>query len=118
MSKTRDELVLRALERLSVVGENRPAYPNETAIVDRGVDPLLRELLKREIIYVPDANDIDDAVFESIAVLLAHAVRGFFGVATLPLDADGSSPVDWAEDKLREIGYGRYSGAVQQGEYM
>lgn len=118
MSKTRSQLIERALSRLGVIGENRPAYPNEVDKVDVGVEPLLAELLRREIIYVADSETIDEALFESLATLLADAVKGHFGVAALPLDADGSSPVDWAEDKLREIGYGRYSGAVQQGEYM
>lgn len=118
MTKTRAELIERALSRLGVIGENRPAYPNEVEKVDVGIEPLLDELLKREIIYVPDPETIEDAIFESLATLLADGVKGHFGVAVIPLDADGSSPVDWAEEKLREIGYGRYSGAVQQGEYM
>jgi len=118
MSKTRAQLIQRTLQRLGVVAENRPAFPNETAIVDDGIEPLIGELQQREIIYVGDPDDIDDAVYESLALLLADAVKGFFGVAALPLDADGTSPVPVAEAKLRQIGYGRYSGAVQQGEYM
>jgi hypothetical protein len=118
VSKTRTQLINRALQRLGVIGENRPPFPNETAVVDDGVEPLIGELQQREIIFVGDPDNIDDAVYESLAVCLADAVKGFFGVAALPLEADGTAPVLRAETKLRQIGYGRYSGAVQQGEYM
>lgn len=118
MSKTRAQLIQRTLQRLGVIGEGRPSFPNETAIVDDGIEPLIAELYSREIVWVGDPNEVEDAVYESLAVLLADAVKGFFGVAAIPLEADGTSPVARAESKLRQIGFGRYSGAVQQGEYM
>ena len=115
--KTRAELIARTLLRLGVVGQGRPAYPNEIQTVDVGIQPLLDELQQLEIIYVPDPDNIADAVFESLAVKLADNVKSYFGVAQI-LDADGTSPVGRAEGMLRALGYGRYSGAIQRGEYM
>jgi len=118
MTKTRDQLIERTLQRLGVIGEGRPAYPSEVVKVNTGIGPLLDSLQQREIIWIGDPENVEDAVFEQLAVLLADATRGFFGIATLPASADGIPSTAQAIDELRQIGYGRYSGAVQQGEYM
>lgn len=90
--KTRDQLVLRALEILGVVATGQAPAAEDTAKIDNLVDPLIARLAEREIAYVADVNEIDLSLFEDLAVMLAGSAR--FG------RVPDTAP---AESSLREI---------------
>jgi hypothetical protein len=96
--KTRNQLVSRALEILGVVASGQAPAPEDTAKIDNLVDPLIARLAEREIAYVADVNEMDLALFEDVAVMLAGAAK--FG--RVP---DTSA----AESSLREITWRNYT---------
>lgn len=80
MSKTRVELANGALRRLRklVAGESPDSVSAQA--VDDLIDPLLANLNARNVIYIGDADDIPDEVYEPLRLRLAWAAAGEFGV--------------------------------------
>lgn len=79
-TKTRADLVVKVLEKLQIVPEGQTPEVEDTARVDRNLPPVLRELAAREIIYVPDIENIPEEWFLSLASVAAYELRSEFGV--------------------------------------
>lgn len=79
ITKTRDQLVDRALEKLGVVGSGQSAEAEDQARVDSVVDATLGDLAARRIIYVANEDAIPVEWFEWLADLLADNVAEDFG---------------------------------------
>lgn len=113
MTKTRSQLVDRALQKLKVVGAGQPASAADTALVDGLVDPVMTELQQSEIYAWGNQDEIDDAAFEHIAELLASAAASDFGKTGL------SSEERWVvERRLRRLSPYVLSGQPQVTEYF
>lgn len=97
ITKTRAELVIRALRKLLVVGSGQSPEDEDVELVDGVVDATLADLAARRVVYVANEDEIDVAVFEPLADILADNVAADFGKAKNP------AMVDLAEMKLKAI---------------
>lgn len=71
-TKTRTQLINQALTNLLVIGASDTADAGDTAVVDALVDPLLEDLSARGVCYVPESEEIENALFLPLAELLAN----------------------------------------------
>lgn len=113
MSKTRTELVVRALEKLKVVGAGQMATARDTAFVDNLVIPVLEDLRESQVYAWGDTDQIDDAAFEHIADLLADAAASDFVKARM-----GAGDRQVIEARLRRLSPYGLSGQRLQVEYF
>lgn len=79
MPKTRTDLINEALDLLGVVGTGQVPSAEDRAVIDNKIEPKLAELARREIVYVPDTDAIDDEIFDALATLLAEEAGPKFG---------------------------------------
>ena len=117
MSYTRAALVNEALDMLGVTAVGQAADPESYAKVDGKVDASLKSLAAREIVYVPDPNDIPDEVFNQLAAIVAEECKTKFGLApdeVVKLETDRAQ----AETELREMVRGRPTYEAQRAQYF
>jgi hypothetical protein len=76
---SREQLVLRALRELRVVGAGQSASAEDAQAVDDDVEPVLSDLAARNVWQWGDPDQIDEAAAVHIAVILANSVAGQFG---------------------------------------
>jgi hypothetical protein len=79
MPKTRTDLINEALDLLGVVGSGQTPAAEDRAVIDGKIAPKLAELARREIVYVPDPDAVDDEIFDALATLLAEEAGPKFG---------------------------------------
>lgn len=79
-TRTRADLVVKILEKLGVVPEGQAPEIEDTARVNRNLPALFAELAGREIVYVPDIENIPEFWFLSLAQIGAYELRNEFGV--------------------------------------
>jgi hypothetical protein len=82
MAKTTAELVRAALEELQAVGGGQDASSSDSDTVTSWVAVVVADLKARNIIDIPNANAIDDAVFGWLVKLVAEWAAPAFGRAT------------------------------------
>lgn len=107
MPKTRGDLCAKVLGLLQAVGVGDSASPDDLDLVDQNLDPALRELESRRVIYVPNAGqyskassgEIDDAIFLALAQAVTRAVSQEFGGAFSDFDAIATA----GEGRLRAM---------------
>lgn len=80
MSKTRVQLVNRALSNLGALPVGQTASTEEYASVDALVTPTLESLAARDIYWVSDENAIEDAAFLALGHCLAWNCAPEFGL--------------------------------------
>lgn len=80
--KSRQQLVLRALQELGVVGAGQAASAEDNKVADDEIEPLLANLAQRGVWQWGDPDQIDDDAFIHLAKLLANSVAVAFGKAT------------------------------------
>lgn len=112
MTKSREELVNRALAKLKVVAAGQSPSAEDAQVVDEMVEPTLSELAARSIYAYGDPDQIEDECFESLAIILAQACAEDFGLA-----GDDGKRIR-AENRVREIGAETLSGQPVQSEYF
>jgi hypothetical protein len=82
MSKTRAELVNRALANLGALPAGQTANDEEYDQVDALVIPVVERLSALDIYYVADATEIPDEAFMPLGHCLAWAAAPEFGAAS------------------------------------
>jgi hypothetical protein len=92
---TRTMLANEALDILQRNGLGQSPDAEDTQKIDTKIDALLAELSARQIVDVPDAEDIEPAYFNSIAELLANEAAPNFGLPKNPVMKDA------AEERLK-----------------
>lgn len=80
MPKTRDQLINRALKDLGVLPVGQTASTEEYSSVADLVDPMVEDLSARDIYYVSDAGNIEDAAFIHLGRYLAWISAPEFGL--------------------------------------
>lgn len=98
MSKTRIDLITRTLQVLGVLATGQTMAAEDQQLISDNLDAVLEELAGDEIVYVPDADEIEDAIFPSLAICVADRMAVDFGTA---IDVN---KVGTAEARLRRIG--------------
>ncbi len=79
MSQTKADLVREVLGELFSLASGQVPGAEDTAFVEQRIDPVLAGLAKRNIIYIPDAEEIDDEVFDALVAYLAQICGPKFG---------------------------------------
>lgn len=110
--KTREELVNRALQKLHVLAAGQAASPEDYALVDGALVPVLSSLSSRNIYPFGDPDQIEEDAFEHLADLLAYSTAGDFGRTP-----DGAKRTE-AETLLREISAESLSYQPLKAEYF
>lgn len=114
--RTQADLVQRALDVLGVTAIGQTMDADTAKIVSDEVDTALKMLAAREIVYVPDPDNIPEEVFLQTAICLAGAVKQNFGLQTDELDRLNML-VTQAEGELREMTRGRPTYERLRAEY-
>ena len=84
MPKTRRELVDRALDVLGVLASGQVPEVEDVARLDGYVETTIEDLLERDIIDIPDPEEIELSIFDDLAKVLANNAREGFGLANDP----------------------------------
>lgn len=79
ISKTRDQLIQRALKSLAVIEPGEAPSTEDYTTVNDMIDPFLAQLALDQIVYIGDPEAIELEYFEPLARLLANACGPDFG---------------------------------------
>jgi len=90
-TKTKQELVIRALRIIGVVGTGQEPSADNVENVGALVEPMFARLEAVEGIYAPAADEIPDSYFEPYAILLAKEAIEF---GPLPPEANPQMALD------------------------
>lgn len=77
--KTRTQLINRAAKLLAVIEPGETLSTEDYDTIDGIVDPLIAQLAEDQIYYVDDSEEINVAIFEPLARLLANSAGPDFG---------------------------------------
>lgn len=80
MAKTRQDLVYRALYNLGVLPQGQNPGSEEYASVDALVDPMVEELIAKDVCFIEDVDAIEDKYFLSLGHVLAGHAAPVFGM--------------------------------------
>jgi hypothetical protein len=111
-SKTRDDLVARALVKLTVVGSGQSPDAEDAASIDAAIDGILNDLAARDVVEVPDDDAIPSEWFEDLAEIVAQCCARDFG---RPKD---QAEIDHAERALIKKGTSGPTYQHQTTEYF
>jgi hypothetical protein len=78
-TRTRDQLIARALTKLTVIGSGQSPDAEDRATVDDAVAGVLADLAARGVVEVANDDEIAIEWFESLAEILAQHVAADFG---------------------------------------
>lgn len=113
MPKTRADLVDEVADLLNLTGPGETLASEDRTKIERRIDPKIEDLAARRIVYIADADNIDDAYFEPLAALVAEVAGPSFGV---PRNLEARLV---AEDRFREMGGdGWTDGDVVKAQYF
>jgi len=102
LTRTRSELVLRALSVLGKLPAGQAAAAEDVELVDGYLDGMLDRLALQNVLYVVDPNEIPGAAYRDLAVLLAAEASTDFGLTVDELSSWTVTPAD-AEDSLKRM---------------
>lgn len=84
MAKTRADLVNKALKNLGVLPQGQAAGAEEFNQVDALVDPMIEDLIGRDIVFIEDVDAIEDKYFLHLGHVLAGLAQSEFGMQNDP----------------------------------
>jgi hypothetical protein len=100
MAKSRTDLVERALKNLGVLPSGMTPNVQEYNSIDELIDPMIEDLIARDIFFVEDADAIDDKAFLALGNILAGVAAAEFGLQD---DAAIAARAQRGEQDLNEI---------------
>lgn len=113
MTKTRNQLVDRALKEIGIVPISTVTY----ASVDELVDGLFDSLNHRDVVYPTSPDSIDEELFLPIASCLAYRAAPEMGVTDPNQLVYLKAKCDAAEHEMKKISSKRYSAMTIPGTY-
>lgn len=111
-SKTRAQLIERALKSIGVLEPGEAPAAEDYDTVDDLVDPLIAQLAEDSIVYIQDTDAIDLTIFLPLARLLANAAGPDFGS---PINEEAKAR---DEQTLRRLSASKPNGDVLKAEYF
>jgi hypothetical protein len=78
--KTRTDLVHRALKNLGVLPQGQSPSAEEFNSIDALIEPMIEDLIARNIVFVESAEAIDDKYFLALGHVLAGLAQSEFGM--------------------------------------
>ena len=112
MSKSRQQLITRALQKLKVLAAGQQPSAEDAKVVDDEIVPVLSDLSKRNIYPFGDPDNIEDDAFVHLADILANSVAADFG------QQQSEEIRLMAESRLRVLGAETLSGQPLQIDYF
>lgn len=79
MAQTKADLVREVMGELFSLASGQTVAADDQLWIEQRIQPTLDSLAGRNIVYVPDADDIDDAIFNHLAEYLALVCGPKFG---------------------------------------
>lgn len=110
--KSREQLVIRALQKLKVLAAGQTPSAEDAKIVDDDLVPVLSDLSQRDVYPFGDPDQIEDMAFVHLADILANSVAADFG------QQQDEAVRLAAEARLRELYAEQLSGQPLQVEYF
>lgn len=110
--KTRQQLVIRALQKLKVLAAGQTPSAEDAKLVDDEIVPVLSDLNTRSVYPFGDPDQIEDEAFVHLADVLANSVAADFG------REQSEETRLLAERRLRELGAQTLSGQALQVDYF
>ena len=92
-TRTREELVIRALRVMGTIANDDEADNDDFRVVNALVEPLLARIDAEDITTIDDPDAIPAAQFMDLAILLADLAKGDFGLSALPNDDPTKSEI-------------------------
>lgn len=117
MSRTRADLVSKALDVLGISAIGQTVDADTAKIIDDDLDTVLKSLAARELVYIPNPDAVPDEIFVQTAILLADSNKQNFGLQADEL-AKLAEQVAGAESQIREIVRGRPTYERLRSEYF
>lgn len=111
VSKTRAQLITRALKSLGQLDPGEDPSPEDYATLDDLIDPLIAQLAADEVVYIQDAEAIELEFYLPLARLLANAAGPDFG-SPVNLDAKTTD-----EAELRRLNASKPTFQTVKTEY-
>jgi hypothetical protein len=84
VAQTRQSLVHRALYNLGVLPQGQNPGAEEYNQVDALIDPMIEELIGRDVVFIEDADAIEDKYFLALGHVLAGQAQSLFGMQNDP----------------------------------
>ena len=112
MSKSRQQLITRALQKLKVLASGQQPSAEDAKVIDDEIVPVLSDLSKRNIYPFGDPDNIEDDAFVHLADILANSVAADFG------QQQSEEIRLMAESRLRVLGAETLSGQPLQIDYF
>jgi alpha-ketoglutarate-dependent taurine dioxygenase len=84
MAKSRSDLVHRALKNLGVLPQGQTPGAEEYNQVDALIDPMIEDLIARDIVFIEDVDAIDEKYFLHLGHVLAGLAQSEFGMQNDP----------------------------------
>jgi hypothetical protein len=107
MAKTKDDLIKEALQSVGALGVGQSPSAEDRQDVETRIQPLIADLYARQVIYIANTDEIEDAIFPHLVVLLTEYCAPKFGRAT------DAAAIKFAESLLRTIArIGKGTGQV------
>lgn len=116
-TRSRNELILKILEKLGVAANGQDPEIEDTARVDANLDSVVAELGPREIVDIPDLSEIPTEYFLSLASICAYELRDEFGVigeALIDLEKKNNEAID----KFQVMTRNRPTGEPLKASYI
>lgn len=118
MTKSREDLVNRALAKLKVTAAGQQPSAEDKQVVDDQVEPMLAKLSRKNIYAYGDPDEIEDECFEDLAGILAVIMANDFGGVRIDPDMPNETFRQNCENSLREINAETLSYQPLQGQYF
>lgn len=115
MTKTRSDLIERALKNLGALPQGQTASAEDSQSMDAFIDPLIETLNQRGIVYIGDSENIPDEYFLPLGECLAFVASPEFGASLDPARLNMSGRPK-AEDDLKCIQSARPTYGVMKIE--
>lgn len=104
MTKTRSDLVHRALKNLGALPQGLTPDAQEYNAIDELIDPMVEDLVARDVAFIEDVDAIEDRYFIALGHVLAGIAAPEFGLQS---DAAIASYAQKGEQDLRVIAAAR-----------
>jgi hypothetical protein len=111
MSKSRQELIERALQELGVVSAGQTAAAEDAALVEAEIDPVMSDLATRNVWQWGDPDEFEEDAFIHLAKLIGNSLARAYGV-----QPDEAKRL-YCEGRLRLLSTVVLSGQPQRAEY-
>lgn len=94
---SKEDLIREVLGELFSLASGQTPSTEDSAWVEQRINPTIAALARRNVIYIPEDDEIDDAIFDALVAYLTEICGPKFG---RPRDAIAKKA---AEDELRTL---------------